>query len=214
MSHRRCRSHGIASSAAALFAFILAACRPGPAIEPLATPPQPTLRKHWELPDFTFTERAGQQVTRETLLGKVWVADFFYTTCPGPCPMMSSRLSALQEKLAGREDVRLVSISLDPAKDTPAVLQQYAERFKAGPNWLFLTGGKEATYDLAQKGFKLAVADVRNSPEPITHSTKLVLVDRSGWVRGFYEGVGDDQTASLRADIDRLLAEEAPRSEK
>ena len=121
--------------------------------------------------------------------------------------MMSSRLSALHEKLAGKDDVRLVSISLDPEKDTPEVLQQYATRFKAGPNWLFLTGDKTATYQFAQKGLKLAVADVRNSPEPITHSTKLVLVDRSGTVRGFYEGVGEDQSARLLADIDRLLAE-------
>jgi protein SCO1/2 len=120
----------------------------------------------------------------------------------------------LQEKLAGKSGVRLISISLDPEKDTPDVLKQYAERFKAGPNWLFLTGDKAATYDLAQKGFKLAVADVRNSPEPITHSTKLVLVDREGWVRGFYEGVGEDQTAALLADIDRLLGENATAASK
>jgi hypothetical protein len=125
--------------------------------------------------------------------------------------MMTSRLSELQGKLAGREDVRLVSISLDPEKDVPDVLRQYADRFKAGPNWLFLTGDKPATYKLAEGGFKLAVADVRNSPEPITHSTKLVLVDRNGWVRGFYDGVGENQTATLLADIDRLRSEAGDR---
>jgi protein SCO1/2 len=113
----------------------------------------------------------------------------------------------LQGKLAGKENARLVSISLDPEKDVPEVLRQYADRFKVGPNWLFLTGDKAATYKLAEEGFKLAVADVRNSPEPITHSTKLVLVDGSGWVRGFYDGVGDDQTDKLVGDINRLLAE-------
>ena len=100
----------------------------------------PELPKHWAVPDFSLIERSGQRHTRADLLGKVWVADFFYTTCPGPCPMMSSRLSALQEKLGDRSEVRLVSISTDPAKDQPDVLKAYAERFKAGPNWLFFHG--------------------------------------------------------------------------
>jgi len=171
----------------------------------LGTPPQTTLQKYWEVPDFTFTDRLGQPVGRDDLRGKVWVADFFYTSCPGPCPMMASRLSALQGQLTGKNNVRLISISLDPEKDTAEVLQQYAQRFNAGPNWLFLRGDRDATYALAQQGFKLAVADVRNSPEPITHSTKLVLVDQRGWVRGFYDGVGEDQSAKLVGDVDQLL---------
>ena len=121
--------------------------------------------------------------------------------------MMSSRLSALQEKLAATEDVRLVSISTDPAKDTPEVLAKYAERFKAGASWLFFTGEKEAIFELANKGFKLSVTEERNNPEPITHSTKLVLVDRAGFVRGFYEGLGEDHTTRLLADIERLRRE-------
>jgi len=197
----------------AVFALFLAAllnfagCKREQPFVVYETPAPATLPKHWEVPKFSFTERSGQTITQDDLRGKVWVADFFYTTCPGPCPMMTSRLSTLQEKLKGKENVRLVSISLDPAKDTPDVLRQYAERFKAGPNWLFLTGDKTETYELALEGFKLAVADVRNSPEPITHSTKLVLVDANGWVRGFYEGVGEDQTDKLLADIDRVVAE-------
>jgi len=80
---------------------------------------------------------------------------------------------------------------------------------QAGANWLFLTGDKETTYSLVQSGFKLAIAEERNNPEPITHSTKLVLVDREGWVRGFYEGVGQDQTEQLIKDVDKLLAEKS-----
>jgi protein SCO1/2 len=195
--------------AAALF-FI--GCKKREPFEILAPPPgeaapRPALAPLWQVPDFTFTERSGQTVTRADLLGKVWVADFFYTTCPGPCPMMTSRLSALQEKLGDRPGVRLVSISLDPAKDTPEVLKQYAERFKAGANWLFLTGDKTATYTLAREGFKIAVAEERNSPEPITHGTKLSLIDRAGWVRGLYESVGEDQTGHLLEDIARLEKE-------
>ena len=121
--------------------------------------------------------------------------------------MMTSRLSALQEKLGDRPGVRLVSISLDPAKDTPDVLKQYADRFKAGANWLFLTGHEATTHRFARQAFKIAVAEERNSPEPITHGTKLSLVDRTGWVRGLYEGVGEDQSARLLEDIARLEKE-------
>jgi protein SCO1 len=190
-----------------LLGLIVAGCKRQEPFEILQPPPAPTLERHWQVPDFKFTERNGQAVHRADLLGKVWVADFFYTTCPGPCPMLSSRLSAMQEKLGNRADVRLVSISLDPEKDKPEVLKQYAEKFKAGPNWLFLTGDKETTYSLVQTGFKLAIAEERNNPEPITHSTKLVLIDREGWVRGFYEGVGQDQTEQMIKDVDKLLAE-------
>jgi protein SCO1/2 len=175
---------------------------PPPGSEPVAVLP-----KHWALPDFSLVERSGRTYALADLRGKVWVADFFYTTCPGPCPMMSSRLSALQERLGARPNVLLVSVSTDPAKDTPEVLASYAERFKAGANWLFFTGEKEEIFQLANKGFKLSVVEERNNPEPITHSTKLVLVDREGFVRGFYEGIGEDQTERLLADIERLCGE-------
>ena len=200
--------------ASILFAALtLAGCgkRDDAAFEMMPPPPgeaaSPELPKHWSIPDFTLTERSGQPGTLADLRGKVWVADFFYTSCPGPCPMLSSRLSALQETFSASPDVRLVSISTDPAKDTPAVLQQYATRFKAGPNWLFFTGDKTSIFELANKGFKLSVTEERNNPEPITHSTKLVLVDRTGTVRGFYEGTTTIDSARLIADIKRLLAE-------
>ena len=190
-----------------LIGLVLAGCKRPEPFEILQPLPAPSLQRLWQVPDFKFTERSGQTIQRGDLAGKVWVVDFFYTTCPGPCPMLSSRLSAIQEKLGDRADVRLVSISLDPEKDTPDVLKQYAERFKAGPNWLFLTGEKATTHALVKTGFKLAVAEERNNPEPITHSTKLVLIDREGWVRGVYEVVGQDQSEQLLQDIDRLLAE-------
>jgi protein SCO1/2 len=185
----------------------LVGCNRQPAFELLEAPPAPSLQKLWQVPDFTLTERSGKPMSRADLAGKVWVADFFYTTCPGPCPMMTSRLSALQDKLGSQPDARLVSISLDPEKDTPDVLREYATRFKAGSNWLFFTGDKAAIRTLSEKGFKLAAVEERNNPEPIIHSTKLVLVDRTGWVRGVYDGVGEDQTARLVADIERLIAE-------
>jgi protein SCO1 len=193
---------------AGLVALAFSACKKQEPFEILQPPPTPALQKFWQLPDFSLTERSGNTMSLADLKGKVWVADFFYTTCPGPCPMMTSRLSALQDKLAGKTDVRLVSISLDPEKDTPDVLRQYAERFKAGPDWLFFTGDKAAIRTLSEKGFKLAAVEERNSPEPIIHSTKLVLVDREGWVRGIYEAIGEDQTAKIVTDIEKLLTQQ------
>jgi protein SCO1/2 len=202
----------LAAIVCAVFAFAACSKHDDEAFVKLEPPPGEAvpadLGPYWAVPDFALTERSGETKGLADLRGKVWVADFFYTTCPGICPMLSSRLATLQEKFAANPDVRLVSIATDPAKDTPAALKAYAERFKAGPNWLFLTGDKAVIFDLANKGFKLSVTEERNNPEPVTHSTKLVLVDRTGMIRGFYEGAGEtDDTPRLVADIGRLLRE-------
>ncbi len=165
------------------------------------------LPRLWAVPEFTLTERSGKAVTLADLQGSVWVADFFYTSCPGPCPMLSSRLSELAKGFGAEPGVRFVSISSDPEKDTPAVLQKYAEHFHASNRWLFLTGDKTAVYALANQGFRLAVAEEKGAAEPIIHSTKLALVDRQGVVRGFYDGLDSAAGERLRRDMLRLLAE-------
>lgn len=166
------------------------------------------LPRLWQIPDFALTERSGRPVTLAQLQGRVWIADFFYTTCPGPCPMLTSRFSLLQKELSAQPDLRFVSISSDPEKDTPAVLQKYAEHFQAGDRWLFLTGDKKAIYDLANQGFKLSlVEDKTNAAEPVIHSTKLVLVDRSGTVRGVYDGLTEQGKEKLLRDLHAVLFE-------
>lgn len=179
--------------------------------EPFETRPKQSngaLQRYWLLPSFSLTERSGETVTLESLRGKVWVADFFYTTCPGPCPMLTSRLSEVHAATRVLEDVRLVSISTDPQKDTPEILKQYAARFGADEKWLFLTGEKSSVFELANSGFRLSVSEDRsNAAEPITHSTKLVLVDRNGAIRGFYEGTTPDSAKKLVIDIAQLLKE-------
>lgn len=174
-------------------------------IQPPAIPP--VLQKYWAAPDFTLTERSGQTLKLADLVGKIWVADFFYTTCPGPCPMLSSRLSDVQKELGSEPDLRLVSISIDPEKDTPDVLKLYAERFKASDRWLFLTGEKAVIYDLVRDGFKLPLADAVSPGEQITHSTRLILIDRTGTVRGFYEATDETGVRDLIRDIRKLLEE-------
>ena len=184
-----------------------AACERRPAIEVMSpnVAPDQLQQTFWPLPDFALTERNEQPVTLADLKGKVWIADFFYTACPGPCPMLSSRLSDLQKELGDDDRVRLVSISTDPEKDTPAVLQQYAEKFHASDRWLFLTGSKAAIHELALNGFKLPFEENPGGAEPIIHSTRLILVDQSGTIRGLYEGTAKAGSEQLLRDLRRLL---------
>ena len=174
-------------------------------MQPPATPTE--LPKHWPVPDFALTERGGQTVKLADFAGKVWVADFFYTTCPGPCPMMSSRLSDVQKELGAEPGLRLVSISIDPEKDTPDVLKLYAEKFQATGRWLFLTGAKADIYSLARDGFKLPIAEPASPGGQIIHSTRLILIDQAGSVRGFYEATGETGVRDLVRDIRKLLGE-------
>ncbi len=164
---------------------------------------QPLL-KYKAVPDFQLTGRDGKPVRLEDLKGKIWLADFIYTTCPGPCPMLSSHFSDLQQELLKFGDVRLVSISINPDHDTPEVLRQYAQHFHAADNWWFLTGPKQQVRDLVTKGFMMTVIDQEDGDAPIVHATKLVLVDRDGVIRAFYDGETRESDARIIRDVARL----------
>ena len=168
--------------------------------------PEP-LPKYWSIPDFKLTERSGESFDSASLKGKVWVADFFFASCPGVCPMLSARMAEVHRQFAGEDGVRFVSITTDPVADTPAALREYAMRFKADARWHFLTGDKPYIWNLCQTGFKLAVVESPKSVEPITHSSRLVLVDKTGTVRGTYEGVGEEGPKRIVEAIRSLLAE-------
>jgi protein SCO1/2 len=115
---------------------------------------------------FQLVNQNGQPYGSTQLAGKIWIADFIYTTCPGPCPMISSRMSELQKPLE-KTDVHLISFSVDPEKDTPQVLRGYAEKLQADPKrWDFLTGPKSSIYKLSHDGFKLAVSGPRTRDTP------------------------------------------------
>jgi protein SCO1/2 len=167
------------------------------------------------VPPFALTERSGKSITNRDLAGKIWVADFIYTTCPGPCPIVTAAMARLQDAVAHDPQVQLVSFTVDPDTDTPAVLSTYADKFGADPNrWWFLTGPKKPLYDLIQNGFLQPLQDNSGQPaEPgqykVTHSTYLALVDADGNVRGFYDGVGTDNRGELLQDIKVLEKEEA-----
>ncbi len=173
-------------------------------------PSQP-LNKMFELPQFTLTERSGQPFDSASLRGKVWVADFFFTSCPGTCLMLSRRMKEIHAAFGKDDNVRFVSISTDSETDTPEVMTKYAAGLGTDSRWAFLTGARAAIFDLSIKGFKLALADAGgvDVKEKFIHSTKLILVDRKGWIRGYYDGVGEDsgEKDRLLADIKRLINE-------
>lgn len=122
------------------------------------------------VPNFALIDQGGRPVRRGDLEGKVWIANFIFTNCPDECPLMTVEMAQMQSELAHMADFRLVSISVDPDRDTPAVLSEYAERFNADPGrWLFLTGDKRAIYRLAGEGFRLGIVD----PAEPSHSSPI-----------------------------------------
>ncbi len=159
------------------------------------------------VPAFQLVNQDNQSFGTEQLRGKVWIADFVYTSCPGPCPMISSRMGEVQKPLKDT-DVNLVTFSVDPQHDTPTVLRDYAARLKAEPGrWNFLTGDKGTIYRLARDGFKLAAMDDPQGSGPI-HSTRMVLVDRRGSIRGYYDALEADAVTRLLADTHHLLQDQ------
>ena len=162
--------------------------------------PGTTLDHFNKVPAFTLTERSGQPFDSATALkGKVWLASFFFTACPGPCLRMNSRLQEIQQALNKdkRGDVRIVSFSIAPEMDTPEVLRKYAERFHASPDhWFFLTGDREKIYNLAREIFKFTVKKVDDPTDPnaYVHNTRIALVDRDGVIRGSYDVTMPDGT--------------------
>jgi protein SCO1 len=164
-----------------------------------------TIPDYSAAPDFSLTERSQRTVTRKDLDGQVWVADFIFTHCAGICPTMSANMQKLQALLP--KEVRLVSFSVDPYNDTPQVLTEYANRYNAdAERWLFLTGDAEAMQKLSVGGFKLALDPTGGTEaEPITHSSRFVLVDRQGHIRGYYGMEEVDALDRLVTDVKRLI---------
>ncbi|MFL6594545.1 MAG: SCO family protein [Chthoniobacterales bacterium] len=167
-----------------------------------------TIPDYGAVPEFRLTNQNGQPFGSAELKGKIWIADFIFTSCPGPCPLISSRIAETQRPLE-KSDVHLVSFTVDPENDTPEVLRDYAQRLHAREGrWDFLTGPRDAIYGLTIHGFKLAVAADGDVPGQPVHSTKAVLVDRRGKIRGYYDITAPDGVTTLLADTNHLLREQ------
>ncbi len=162
------------------------------------------LQKLGQVPPFLLLERAGEPLGLDHLKGKVWIADFIFTRCQGPCVAMSTEMSRMQEDFIDDEDLALVSTTVDPAFDTPEVLRQYAKRFQALPGrWFFLTGTRDLIREFAVTGLKVPWRD----EDPLTHSEVFVLVDRKGEIRGFYQLNEPGRMDKLRQDARFVLDE-------
>jgi protein SCO1 len=167
----------------------------------------PRLERLAPAPQFQFTAQDGSTVSNADFKGKVWVANFIFTRCAGPCPIMTSRMAELNQALSEKaKDVELVSITVDPEYDTPQVLKEYGERVGASPDkWKFLTGPQDQIEATVMKGFLQALSR-EPSGVPI-HSTRFVLVDRDGWIRAFLDGNDPELAQKLLMDIGDLLRE-------
>lgn len=164
------------------------------------------------LPEFRLLERDGRSVTRRDLLGKVTVVTFIFTRCTDSCPLQTARMAQLQRELADEPDLRLVSVTVDPEHDTPAVLAAYAARVGADPRrWLFLTGQAQDVWRFMGDALSLpAPAGSAAGRGGITHTGGLLLVGRDGVVRGFFGGQDSESWRAMREETLALLHEGPP----
>ena len=177
-----------------------------------ATPSAP-LEKFAQVPEFTLTDQTGTAFGSADLKGKIWVANFIFTRCKGPCPLITTRMAELNGKLKKIHDgVKLASFTVDPEHDTPEVLSKYGKNLAANPaDWKFLTGSPEAINATVVKGLLQPLA---KEPEGTpAHSQRFVVVDREGWIRSFHEGEDPEVVQKLMVDIGELLRE-SPASQK
>jgi protein SCO1/2 len=164
---------------------------------------QSSLQVYYDVPEFQLTTQDGQPFDSAVLRGKIWVADFIYTTCPGPCPRMTSQMHEVQNAIVKMPDVKLVSFTVDPSRDTPEVLAAYARVHGASAeHWYFLTGPQETLQKLDRDTFKLGNVDAT-----LQHSTRFVLVDRQSRIRGYYDTSESRTIPRLIADIYDLARE-------
>lgn len=152
------------------------------------------------IPDFTLINQDGDTVRGRDFKGQIYIVDFFFTRCPDICPVMSNEISRVQEEMKNDKQFRILSVTVDPKNDTLSVLKKYAQEYRAiKGKWDFTTGVPDSIYNLAQKHFKLTAMN-GGSPGSINHSDKIVLVDKDGWIRGYYSGTNPK-------DVERLITE-------
>ena len=172
----------------------------------LATTSGTGLPVYGEVGAFKAVERSGRAVTERDLAGRIWVADFIFTHCAGPCPRMTANMAGLQKALS--PEIRFVTFTVDPERDTPARMSEYAGTYGAEKErWFFLTMPWDDLYALVADKFHL-VARKADDPKPgfeIIHSMKFALVDRHGKIRGLYDGLDTDELKRLAAESEKLL---------
>ena len=180
----------------ALVALLAAACHH-----------QSDLPKLFALPNTQLVNENGQRVSLDAHKGYVTVYDFIFTNCSGTCPMMTASMRRLTPKVPKDAKVKFVSISVDPTRDTPPVLHDYAKKVRNDDRWTFLTGDRNTIRDLSVNGFKLAAGDPTPGGDPLLHSSKFAIADKNGVIREYYGGTDGDAPEHVAATVRDLLAE-------
>lgn len=193
---------------ATLLAIIVTAIMAPRWAAPVKGSPPPVLG---QVPKFELVNRDGESIGNSDLLGSLWVADFIFTRCGLSCPRMTAAMARLGEGFTDQTDIYRVSFSVDPSFDTPEVLQTYAETWGVQDSrWLFLTGQPEDVHQMVVEGFKLALdveppPDISTPEEPILHSSRFVLVDAEGAIRGYYNVVEGGEFQRLIDDLRAII---------
>jgi protein SCO1/2 len=161
-----------------------------------------------QIPAFRFLNQDSVWVTEKDMSGKIYIADFFFTSCPTICPKMKTQLLRIYERYATNDGIRILSHSIDPSFDTPSVLRQYASRLHVkAPRWNMLTGDKAALYKLGEKSYMVTAQEDKNEAGGFVHSGAFILVDKNRHVRGIYDGTQENEVNHLIEDIEILLQE-------
>lgn len=182
-----------------------------------------------KVPEFSFTDQNGNTITNKDYLGKVYVVEFFFTTCPTICPKMNANLIQVQDAFKDYKDFGVASFTINPDNDTVEVLKAYADKYGvSNPNWHLMTGGKDAIYDLANKGFNIYAGENAEVEGGFEHSGNFALIDKNGYIRSrmdnfgnpkiFYNGIvsedekvddegHEEEISILKQDIEILLNE-------
>jgi protein SCO1/2 len=189
--------------------FLWLKLAPKPAFRAWEAKPLEGLNRYGRVPYFSLVERSGKPATLADLRGKIWVADFIYTSCTDTCPLQTAEMARLQDKWMQHPELKLVSFSVDPEHDSPPVLSRYADRYKAdAARWLFLTGDKEELSRLIQQGFRLSATPALSDGSGaavILHSPRFVLVDEAAEIRGYYDSRDAQALQRLASDVETLL---------
>lgn len=161
---------------------------------------------------FSFTDQNGKTITNADVKGKIYVAEYFFTTCKGICPKMNENMTKVYQAFKGNKNVMILSHTVDPKKDTVAAMKEYSESFGAeAPQWEFLTGDKKELYDMARYSYLVTAVDDTGTVDiqsDFIHTEKFVLVDATGHIRGQYDGTNKGEVHQLIGDIQALQKEE------
>ncbi len=163
------------------------------------------------IPDFSFINQDGDTITQSAFNGKIYVADFFFTSCPTICPVMESQMLRVYEHFKDNPAVGMISHSIDPSHDSVEVLKNYSSDLGViGTQWQFVTGDQDQIYDIAAKGYMVSAMEDSTDIESggFIHSGAFLLIDKNKHVRGQYDGTQEDEVNQLIRDIELLLKEE------